>query len=185
MKSLGTKTLETERLILRKFEISDIEKLYEDSYMIDEKTCENLSWNAYKDKEKLSHQVLTWIDNYKNLDFYKWLIVNKDNNDYIGSIDIVNLYKNKNYGEVGYAISSSYWNKGYATESLRRVIEYLLLECEFHLVEAHHAGYNPASGRVMEKAGMKKDAELRERRLDKNTGKYTTQVYYSILKEEL
>ena len=74
---------------------------------------------------------------------------------------------------------------GYATEALRKVIEYLLLECEFHLVEAHHAGYNPASGRVMQKAGMKKDAELRERRLDKNTGKYTTQVYYSILKEEL
>ena len=58
MKSLGTKTLETERLILRKFEISDIDKLYEDSYMVDEKTCKNLSWDAYKDKEKLSNKVL-------------------------------------------------------------------------------------------------------------------------------
>ncbi len=154
-------------------------------YITDEKMAENLSWTPCKSVEEQYKVIEQWVKKYENNDFYKWLIEKKDTHELIGGIDICNLYKRKDYGEVGYCIGSKYWNKGYATEALRRVIEYLLLECDFHLVEAHYAGYNPASGRVMEKAGMKKDGELRERRLDKKTGLYTSQIYYSILKEEL
>ena len=185
MKDLGTKTLETERLILRRFDINDVEELFYNGYITDEKMTENLSWKPCKTLEEQRKIIENWVKQYEKNDFYKWLIETKDTHELIGGIDICNLYKNKDYGEVGYCIGSKYWNQGYATEALRRVIEYLLIECEFHLVEAHHAGYNTASGRVMEKAGMKKDAELRERRFDKNTGKYTTQVYYSIIKDEL
>lgn len=185
MKNLGTKKLETERLILRRFELSDIEELFYNGYITDEKMTENMSWKPCRTIEEQYKIIENWVKEYNNLDFYKWLIETKDTHELIGGIDICNLYKKKDYGEVGYCISSKHWNKGYATEALRRVIEYLLIECDFHLVEAHYAGYNPASGRVMEKAGMKKDGELRERRLDKKTGIYTPQIYYSILKEEL
>lgn len=47
-----------------------------------------------------------------------------------------------------------------------RVINYLLDECEVHIVEAKHHSTNPASGRVMEKAGMIKEAVLKDRRYD-------------------
>ena len=185
MKNLGTKKLETERLILRKFELSDIEELFYNGYIRDELMTENLSWKPCKTIEEQRKIIEEWVNNYKELNFYKWLIELKDTHELIGGIDVCNLYEKKDYGEVGYCISSKHWNKGYATEALRKVIEYLLIDCEFHLVEAHHAGYNLASGRVMQKAGMKKDGELRERRFDKKTGKYTPQVYYSIIKEEL
>lgn len=185
MKSLGTQELETDRLILRQFKMSDVEELFYKGYITDEIMTKNLSWKPCKTIEELESLIKSWVDSYESKDFYKWLIVLKETNELIGAIDIVNLYKRKDYGEVGYCISSKHWNKGYATEALRRVIEYFLVDCDFHLVEAHHAGYNPASGRVMEKAGMKKDGELRERRLDKETGIYTPQVYYSIIKSEL
>lgn len=185
MKDLGTKRLETDRLILRRFELKDLEELFYNSYITDEVMAENLSWKPCKTIDEQKNIIEDWVKNYEKSDYYKWLIELKDTHELIGGIDVVRLYKNKDYGEVGYCIGSKYWNKGYATEALRRVIEYLLLDCDFHLVEAHHAGYNPASGRVMQKAGMKKDAELRERRLDKKTGIYTPQVYYSILKNEL
>ena len=185
MKDLGTKTLETERLILRRFKMDDVEELFYHGYITDEVMAKNLSWDPCKTIEEQREIIKSGVDQYQNNDFYKWLIETKDTHELIGGIDICNLYKRKNYGEVGYCIGSKYWNKGYATEALRKVIEYLLLECDFHLVEARYAGYNPASGRVMQKAGMKKDGELRERRLDNETGIYTPQIYYSILKDEL
>ena len=185
MIDLGTQRLETERLILRRFELNDLEELFYNGYITDEKMTEDLSWKPCKTIEEQRKIIEDWVKLYENKDFYKWLIETKDTHELIGGIDICNLYKRKDYGEVGYCIGSKYWNKGYATEALKRVIEYLLIDCDFHLVEAHYAGYNPASGRVMEKAGMKKDGELRERRLDKRTGKYTPQIYYSIIKSEL
>ena len=168
MKDLGTKRLETKRLILRRFELSDIEELFYRGYITDEVMAENLSWSPCKTIEDQTKIIESWVNQYKNNDFYKWLIETKDTHELIGGIDVCNLYKRKDYGEVGYCIASKHWNKGYATEALRRVLEYLLNECDFHLVEAHYAAYNPASGRVMEKAGMKKDGELRERRFDRN-----------------
>lgn len=185
MKDLGTRTLETKRLILRKYKLEDVEELFYNGYITDEVMAENMSWTPCKTLEDQYKVIEKWVEQYKNDDYYRWLIVLKETNEFIGGINVVNLYKRKNYGEVGYCIWSKYWNQGYATEALRRVEEYLLIDCDFHLVEAHHAGYNPASGRVMQKEGMKKDGELRERRLDKKTGIYTPQIYYSILKSEL
>ncbi len=185
MKSLGTRTLETKRLILRRYELSDVEELFYNGYITDEVMAENMSWSPCKTINEQYKVIKKWVDSYASDDYYRWLIVLKETGELIGGIDVCNLYKRKDYGEIGYCIGSKYWNRGYATEALRRVIEYLLIDCDFHLVEAHHAGYNPVSGRVMEKAGMKRDGELRERRLDKKTGKYTPQIYYSILKEEL
>lgn len=187
MVDLGTKRLETERLILRRFELNDLEELFYHGYITDEVMAKDLSWKPCKTIEEQRVIIEDWIGKYQNLDFYKWLIETKDTHELIGGIDICNLYKDerKNYGEVGYCIGSKWWNNGYATEALKRVIEYFLLECDFHLVEAHCAGYNQASARVMEKAGMKKDGELRERRFDRENRAYTPQIYYSILKDEI
>ena len=187
MIDLGTKRLETDRLILRRFELDDVEELFYHGYITDEVMAKDLSWNPCKTIEEQKVIIADWYEKYKNQDFYKWLIETKDTHELIGGIDVCNIYKDprKNYGEVGYCISSKHWNKGYATEALRKVLEYLLIECDFHLVEAHYAAYNPASGRVMEKAGMKYDGKLRERRFDKNNNVYTSQIYYSILKDEL
>ena len=53
------------------------------------------------------------------------------------------------------------------------------------MVEAKHQSLNPASGKVMEKAGMKKDAVLRQRRINKITKQINDLVVYSITKEDL
>ena len=65
------------------------------------------------------------------------------------------------------------------------IFEKSLKECNFHLVEAKHHASNPASGRVMEKAGMKKDGILRERRKNKLIDGYDDLVIYSITKSDL
>ena len=51
-------------------------------------------------------------------------------------------------------MSYNYWNKGYATEALKKVIKYLF-DNGFNVIEAEHHIDNIASGRVMEKCGLK------------------------------
>ena len=73
--------------------------------------------------------------------------------------------------------------KGYASEVLRRVIEYLIKEQGFYLVTANHRSSNPASGRVMQKIGMKHEGTLRK--YDRNwSGELVDAEIYSIIKGE-
>ena len=66
--------------------------------------------------------------------------------------------KNLDTIEVGYFISSKEWNKGYATEALRAAIIELFI-IGYKVVKAGHFECNPASGKVMQKCGMKKTSE--------------------------
>ena len=61
----------------------------------------------------------------------------------------------------------------------------MLQEVGYRLVEAQYVSGNPASGSVMEKAGMKRDGVLRKRQLDKRTGEVYDVIVYAILKEEV
>lgn len=54
--------------------------------------------------------------------------------------------------ELGYSLSKSFWNLGYATEALRAVIRSVFAALPVNRLEAQHDLRNPASGRVMEKA---------------------------------
>ena len=56
--------------------------------------------------------------------------------------------------ELGYFLSPNEWNKSYATEALKAAISELF-RIGFKTIEAAHFEENPASGRVMQKAGMK------------------------------
>ena len=73
-------------------------------------------------------------------------------NKFIGFLNDVT--SEKDMIEVGYFISPKEWNKGYATEALKAAINELF-RIGFKYVQAGHFEENPASGRVMQKAGMR------------------------------
>lgn len=183
MKDIGTKTLNTDRLILRRFKIEDAEAMY-NNWASDPECCKFLTWNVHNDVEETKTIIQSWINEYDN-NSYNWIVELEDTKEAIGSISVVNIHKNDLNAEIGYCYGSKYWGNGYATEALRRVIEFLINDCELHLVEARHISGNPASGRVMEKAGMHKDAILRDRRINKYTKEMNDLVTYSITKKEL
>ena len=74
-------------------------------------------------------------------------------NKIIGFINQVSL--ENDIIELGYFIASNEWNKGYATEALKTAINELF-RMGIKAVQAAHFESNPASGRVMQKAGMLK-----------------------------
>ena len=71
-----------------------------------------------------------------------------------------------------------YWGKGYATEALKTISDYLLNERKYYLVEGVCNERNLQSSRVLIKAGFKKDGYVANRRLNKD-GTYSGIEYYS------
>ena len=183
MNSIGTKTLETDRLILRKFNENDYKGMF-DNWASDEQVTKYVSFNPHKNYDETKEIIDEWINDYNN-GSYNWVVELKDSHEIIGNISVIEMSKKHNNCELGYVFGSKFWGNGYASETLKRVLQFLLLECDFHLVEAKHHASNPASGRVMEKAGMKKDGILRERRVNKIIDGYDDLVIYSMIKEDL
>ena len=84
--------------------------------------------------------------------------------------------------ELGYWIAVDCWNRGYATEASRRIIDFGFESLGLHRIEAHHFLRNPASGRVMQKMGMQQEGVVRDHVV--KWDRYESLVVYSILEPE-
>ena len=73
----------------------------------------------------------------------------------IGSVCIVGVNDYDQKAILGYCLSQEYWSKGYATEAVSAVLRYMFVEVGLNRIEASHAVNNIASGRVLEKVGMR------------------------------
>ncbi len=89
-----------------------------------------------------------------------WAIAPREGESLLGAIGL-SLTLAHHRGEVGYWVAVNEWGKGVATEVTKRVIAFAFDELGLHRVEAHHFIGNPASGRVMERAGMRVEGVLR------------------------
>jgi ribosomal-protein-alanine N-acetyltransferase len=154
MKHLGTKKLETSRLILRKFELSDAEAIY-DNWANDNEVTKYLMWPTHKDSSVTTSVLKEWVGQYDNDKFYQWAIVLKSNgNDPIGSISIVKMDDRIKMVHVGYCIGKKWWHQGITTEALSELIRFFFEEVEVNRIESRHDPKNPNSGKVMKKCGL-------------------------------
>ena len=84
--------------------------------------------------------------------------------------------------ELGYWLGESYWGNGYMTEVINVVVPYAFETFELHRLEACQFGWNPASGKVLEKAGFRLEGCLREAIY--KDGEYTDRLIYGLLRAE-
>lgn len=182
MNDIGTNLIESSRLNLRRFEIGDAYKIYK-GWSSDMNLKNYVSWNIHTSLNDAEQLVRKRIEEYDR-GAYNWVVELKKNEELIGNISTVAIRRNHSNCEIGYCYGSRYWNKGYATEALKVVIKYMFEECDMHIIEAKHYSTNPASGKVLQKAGMIKEAILRERRYCYDTDSYADLVYYSINRNE-
>ncbi|MDU5108465.1 GNAT family N-acetyltransferase [Clostridium sp.] len=182
MKNLGTKTIETERLILRRFKMEDAEAMYK-NWASDEEVTRFLTWPPHSSIELTKDILQDWINDYKNEDSYNWAITIKENGDEpIGSIGAVDISERVNMVHIGYCISKKWWNKGITSEALKALIKYFFEEVGVNRVESRHDPNNPNSGKVMMKCGMKYEGTMRQ--ADINNQGICDYSMYGILAKE-
>ena len=172
--------LETERLILRPFQISDaarVKALAGASEIY--KTTLNIP-QPYEDgmAEK-------WIASHAS-QFYQGDGVNlavtlKTDGILIGAIGLDATLRHQR-AELGYWIGVPYWGNGYCTEAAVAVITYGFTVMNHHKITSMHMQCNPASGRIMQKAGMRQEGALIDEVI--KDGRYQTMIVYGIIDSE-
>lgn len=153
LKHKGTQRIDTKRLILRKFNENDAEEIFT-TWMSDPEVSKYMVWNHQESIDETKKWLGKCIAKYKNLDSYNWGIELKENEKLIGSISANKVEDINDCYEIGYAIGKKYWRKGYATESLKGVLEYLINEVGIKKFLCRYAKENQASGSVIRKAGF-------------------------------
>lgn len=178
----GTVSIETIRLILRKFEVTDAKDMYH-NWASDPEVCKFLSWGPHGNIEISKQRVKQWAEDTR-INNYNWAIYLKRVDQVIGSITAVNSDERSKSCEIGYCIGKEYWGEGIVTEALRAVMHFLFYEVGYQRIEARHDVENIASGRVMQKAGMHQDKIVRNGNLRRD-GIYYDIVVYSKAFDEL
>ena len=150
----GTKTIETDRLILRQARTEDAQAMF-DYWCSDEEVTKYLTWPTHENIDITKWVLDSWIAGYEKTDFYQWTIVLKEVGQPIGTIDVHDLDDTAAKGEIGYCIGKKWWRKGIMSEALDAVLAFMFDEVGMKLLVAHHDTHNPNSGAVMQKCGMK------------------------------
>jgi ribosomal-protein-alanine N-acetyltransferase len=106
----------------------------------------------------------------------------KNNGEVIGTIDFAETDREARSAEVGYQLGKSWWGCGYAAEALRAVIKYCFETVGLNRLWASYDSRNPASGKVMQKAGMLYEGTLRQCKIRR--GELADSVRYAILADD-
>ena len=161
MEHMGTKKIETERLLLRPFAISDAEEMFS-SWANDDRVTKYLTWPSHKDSSVTRDILSSWIPCYQKKDYYNWAIAEKGTDRLLGNISVVEIKEESSSFQIGYCLSHGSWNCGYMSEALSAVIGFLFSDVGALRIEALHDVENARSGRVMERCGMTREGILRQ-----------------------
>ena len=181
MKKTGTQTIETERLVLRRFVMEDAPDMYR-NWASDPEVTRYLTWPAHTGPEITSMILKEWIPQYEQGDFFNWAIIYKENSETIGNISVVKVQESIDAADIGYCLGRAYWGRGIMPEALKAVIDWLIEEAGMNRVAATHDRNNPKSGKVMQKSGMQYEGVLRQ--AGRNNQGICDEVWYSILRSE-
>ena len=161
MSHKGTIELETKRLVLRRFTEEDAQDVYK-NWLNDREVTKYLPMKTSASMEICRESLYRWIGNYKNKNYYRWGLTLKNTGELIGELSSRTESEIDRIAQIGCVIWKRFWGNGFATEALGKVIKYLIFDVGYNRVEACHSVNNPASGKVMQKAGMKYEGTLRD-----------------------
>ena len=173
-------TLHTERLTLRKLNIRDARDVY--AYASDTEVARHVLWTAHKSISESRAYIRAARHQYRVGLPATFAIELTKEHRVIGTIGFTWVNTDHQSAEVGYSLARAYWNQGLTTEALKAVLNFAFDALALNRVEAMHETDNPASGRVMQKAGMREEGILRER--VRNKGQYRDVRLWSILRQD-
>ena len=146
--------IETDRLILRQWEESDLDDFYE--YASVEGVGEMAGWPHHTCKDTSLKILATFIAD-KNV----FAVVYKASNKVIGSLGIHNSwaesddkYSHLKTKQLGYVLSKDYWGHGLMPEAVKAVMDFIFNNYDLDAITCGHYSINNQSRRVIEKSGF-------------------------------
>lgn len=150
IKPHDTAELWTDNLILRRYRPDDAGQLYE-RLGTDPKMYRYSGWNPYATLKMAQETVNGFIESYSDEHSYSWVM--DVDGVVVGTIGAYDYAHDRI--EVGFCVARDWQGRGFATEALNKVLEYLTENEGILHVTAWCADENTASRRVLEKSGMR------------------------------
>ena len=153
MKHAGTQTIETERLILRRFSEQDAADMLQ-NWASDPNVQHEYGEPVYDTPEAVRGLLAQYLAGYEKQNFYRWAITERECGQNIGMIAFCKVWEDCGTAEIEYCIGADFWGYGYSGEALDAVIRWTFAQTGFRKLEAYHRAANPKSGRVLQKSVM-------------------------------
>ncbi len=144
------KELKSKRLYYRKIKDSDVERIF-DCWASDEEVTRYLTWHAHKSNDDTKKIVDIWLEDYEKEDCYRYGIELLASDDLIGMIDVIAYLDGCPI--IGYVLGRQYWGRGYMTEALNTICDYLFEE-GFDKILIRAEKDNIGSNKVIKKCGF-------------------------------
>ena len=175
-----SKLFETERLILRRHELSDAKDMF-NNYCNSDNVTKYLSWSTHKSlQDTIDYLNNVALPKYEQENTYMWSVVLKETNEVIGCIEASSVDLEHKSVMFGWVLGEKFWGQGLMPEAALVIRDYLFSE-GFVRIWAYHNVENPKSGRVMQKIGMLHEGTLKKYSLD-NKGNFIDCDLYAITK---
>ena len=168
-------TLESDRLLLRPFALTDAEDLYEINR--DEQTTRYI-YPPHKTLEETENLLINF---FMQKPIGKYAIELKETGKMVSTFEI-HLQGHNNSAEIGFTQNRAYWGNGYMTEAAKLVLDVAFNQLNLTRVYGGCDARNTASGQTLQRIGMTHEGTFRKDH--EFNGEYADSHYYSILKEE-
>jgi aminoglycoside 6'-N-acetyltransferase len=174
--------LETKRLILRSFRDSDLNAF--SAYRSDPAVAKYQGWDAPYSLEAAAAFIQEMKERQPGTtgEWYQIAVELRDGGALIGDCAFHILARDGQQAEIGFTFAAPHQKKGYATEAVARLLEYLFGDLSMRRVSATCDAENLASARLLERIGMRREAHLIENIWFK--GAWGSEYTYALLKKE-
>ncbi len=142
--------IETERLLLREFDISDATNFY--NLNLNQNVIRftgDLPFQSIKQAEEFLHN----YSNYKVNGYGRWAVINKSDNEFLGWCGLKYSDKLKET-DIGFRFFEKNWNKGFATESAKACLDFGFHQLNIDTIVGRAMKENKYSIKVLEKIGL-------------------------------
>jgi len=172
--------IETNRLLIRPISQTDKESVFE--YRSDKETNKYQGWipEAINDVEAFIGKVAKQINEPDT--WFQFVIVEKNSKKIIGDLGIHFFGEENLQVEIGCTLNKLFQSKGYATESVESVIDYLFNDLKKHRIITSIDPANTNSIKLVERIGFRKEAHFIESLFI--NGKWVDDIVYAITKRD-
>jgi len=173
-------TFQTERLVLRPFTLADATDVRRLAGERD--VAATVANMPHPYEEGMAEEwISTHAERFERGEGGCFAVTLRQDKTLVGSMGLtVNAEHER--GTIGYWIGKPFWNNGYCTEAAGAVLRYAFEQLGLNRITANHFKRNPASGRVMQKIGMRQEGCLLQE--FKKWGQFEDVVCYGIIKSE-
>ena len=174
--------LTTKRLVLRRFRPQDLDAFV--AYRSDPETARYQSWEVpYRPSQARQFlQELEAIHPDTPGEWFQFAVALRHTDRLIGDCGAHVEAEDSRQAEIGFTLALQYQGYGYATEAVRRLLHYLLIERGKHRVRATCDDRNTSSVAVLERVCMRREGHLLESTWSK--GEWTNGLLYAVLRRE-